>query len=199
MAKACAQMRQWRQQFPDCRDFKISVNVSNQQFLHPDCTERINEILQRTGLPPQNLTLEITESAFIDHDENTQATLNWITDQHISLSIDDFGTGYSSLSYLYRFPVSTVKIDRSFIQAAALARNSGTIVEAIIALGHKLGLAVVAEGVETSEAVDWLQQQGCNQLQGFLFSRPLPASKVTLLLSELLSDPCQGNGPVPEA
>jgi len=182
MEQACTQMVAWQQQFPDCQDHKVSVNVSNQQLLHPDCTRRIQEILDRTQLPQQNLTLEITESAFIEYDETTQATFDWITVQQIGLSIDDFGTGYSSLSYLYRFPVSTVEIDRSFIQSAALTRNSGAIVEAIIALGHKLNLAVVAEGVETPDAVSWLQRHQCNQLQGFLFSRPLPVTAVNLLL-----------------
>ncbi|MEO1590551.1 MAG: bifunctional diguanylate cyclase/phosphodiesterase [Cyanobacteria bacterium J06632_22] len=189
MAEACAQMVAWQQQFPTCQNFKISVNVANQQFLHPDCTQRIEDILRRTQLSPQNLTLEITESAFLDYGDTTQATLNWIMAQQIGLSIDDFGTGYSSLSYLYRFPVSTVKIDRSFIQSRALACNSGTIVEAIIALGHKLGFDVVAEGVETPEAVDWLRDHRCNQLQGFLFSRPVPSTAATaLLVNETSSD-----------
>lgn len=182
MTQACAQMAAWQQQFPECSSLTISVNMASQQLLHPDCSQRIREILKNTQLPPQCLTLEMTESAFIEHHETTQATLAWIASQRIGLSIDDFGTGYSSLSYLYRFPVSTVKIDQSFIQAAALACNSGAIVEAIIALGHTLGLQVVAEGVETLEAMNWLKAHHCHHLQGFLFSRPVTAAAATALL-----------------
>ncbi len=187
MTQACAQMVAWQQQFPAFAHMTISVNVSNRQFVHPDCIQKIDEVLSQTQLAPDCLTLEITESAFMAHNETTQATLCWIAAQQIGLSIDDFGTGYSSLSYLYRFPISTIKIDRSFIQAAALAQNSGTIVESVIALGHKLGLRVVAEGVETTTAVSWLQAHQCDQLQGFLFACPVTASEATALLAQGLA------------
>ncbi|MEM6349731.1 MAG: bifunctional diguanylate cyclase/phosphodiesterase [Cyanobacteria bacterium P01_D01_bin.14] len=182
MAEACAQLADWQRQLTDCESITISVNVSIQQFLAADCTQQIERILEQTQLPPQCLTLEITENAFMSPSKTLDTTLAWISQRQIGLSIDDFGTGYSSLSYLYRFPVSTIKIDRSFIQASSLNCKSGPIVEAIIALGHKLGLQIVAEGVESTEAVTWLQSHQCHQLQGFLFSRPLPAATAAALL-----------------
>ncbi|MEM9511522.1 MAG: EAL domain-containing protein, partial [Cyanobacteria bacterium P01_E01_bin.48] len=133
------------------------------------------------------LKLEITESIYMHSAVATEIKLRELKRLGVKLSVDDFGTGYSSLSYLYRFPIDTLKVDRSFIHNLGVSDDSSIIVESILLLGEKLGLDVVAEGVETMEEVRWLQDRGCKNAQGFLFSRPLPVHEIDLLLSETVS------------
>ena len=183
MRQACHQLKTWQQQFPHCNNMVMSINLSSKQFAQPEFTDIVETILSETGLSAQNVKLEITESIFMNSSDATHTKFKWLQDNQIHLSIDDFGTGYSSLSYLYRFPLQTLKIDRSFIHRLTAYYSSKTIVEAIIILGHKLGLNLIAEGVETIEELDWLRQQGCESVQGFLLSCPLTAKAMTTLLA----------------
>jgi diguanylate cyclase (GGDEF)-like protein len=181
LRQACQQMQSWQQEFSGCQAMVMSVNLSCRQFFQADLIEQIERILIDTKLSPQNLKLEITESLFISHTEATRFKLRRLRSRGIQLSIDDFGTGYSSLSYLYRFPINTLKIDRSFICRLGSKGENSEIVEAITVLAHKLGMDVVAEGVETPEQLEKLRAIGCEQAQGYLFSPPVPAEKVTEL------------------
>jgi diguanylate cyclase (GGDEF)-like protein len=168
---ACQEASLW----PD--DLQVSVNVSPVQFQQPDLGDMVVEILARTGFPPHRLELEMTESVLIQHAEQALATLEKLRDYGVRLSLDDFGTGYSSLSYLRRYPFNKIKIDRSFIQALGDGSGAGVLARAIVALGHSLGMEVTAEGVETVEQYRFLEQEACNQVQGYLFGKPVPARK----------------------
>jgi diguanylate cyclase (GGDEF)-like protein/PAS domain S-box-containing protein len=170
--QACHQMQKWHVNHPTTALEKISVNLSVKQFYQTDLVERISQILHSTGLNAKNLLLEITESAILVNSEAT-ATLLQLWDLGIELSIDDFGTGYSSLERLYNFPISVLKIDRSFINSINANYRNLEIVEIIISLAHKLGLNVIAEGVETQEQLMLLKNLKCEYAQGYFFSEPL--------------------------
>lgn len=177
---ACAQTRAWHQLgFPTLR---IAVNLSARQFRHRALTDTIMQTLSDTGLAPQYLELELTESLVMKHPSADIATLKKLNAAGIQLSIDDFGTGYSSLSYLKRLPITAVKIDRSFIGGLPNELDDAAIVTAIIAMAHRLMLAVVAEGVETDGHLQFLRGQECDEVQGFLFSPPVPKDEFTHLL-----------------
>ncbi|WP_414572455.1 EAL domain-containing protein [Nostoc sp. CCY 9925] len=170
--QACRQMEHWLVNHRDTSLQKMSVNLSVKQFSQRDLIERIGQILNSTGLDGKNLVLEITESAIV---ENSQAieTLSQLQELGIELSIDDFGTGYSSLERLYNFPISVLKIDRSFINPISTDSRNLEIVEIIVSLAHKLGVNVTAEGVETKEQLAFLQKLKCEYAQGYFFSEPL--------------------------
>ncbi|MBW4541159.1 MAG: EAL domain-containing protein [Myxacorys chilensis ATA2-1-KO14] len=187
LRQACQQMRLWQQQFACCQFMVMSVNLSSKQFLQPDLVKQIDQILSQTGLQHHNLKLEITESLLMNQGEATQSKLTQLSNSGIRLSLDDFGTGYSSLSYLYRFPIHTLKIDRSFISRLGVTGETLEIVEAIIVLAHKLGMYVIAEGVETPEQLEQLRAICCEQAQGYLFSPPLPADRITQFLTKQAS------------
>lgn len=181
--QSCQQMRDWQNQFPSQDSLRISVNLSTRQFLQPDLSDRIADILQETGLDPRCLDLEITEGLLVSDRTSMQRRLDQLKKLGIQLSLDDFGTGYSSLSYLHSFRVNTVKIDRSFIQNIPTDNQSLAVVEAILLLCHRLGLTVVAEGVETQEQLDFLRQIGCDAIQGFLTSPAVPAKAIATWLT----------------
>ncbi len=178
---ACRQARAWQELGTSTR---IAVNLSALQFRQPDLAGVILDILKENGLDPGLglLELELTESLLMNNADKTLATLNALHEKGIGFSIDDFGTGYSSLSYLKRFPIDSLKIDQSFVRDLAHDLDDAAIVGAIIALGHALGLKVVAEGVETMKQLARLREMGCDEAQGYLFSRPIPAGKMTQLL-----------------
>lgn len=181
---ACRQGRVWQQLgFPPIR---IAVNLSALQFRQPDLVGMVARILTETGLDPglQELEFELTESLLMKNVEETAATLHRLHEMGVKLSIDDFGTGYSSLSYLKRFPLNSLKIDQSFVRDLSSNPDDAAIVSAIIALGHGLKLSVIAEGVETAGQLAYLREMKCDEMQGFLFSRPVPASEITQLLHE---------------
>ncbi len=180
---AARQVHDWHRRFENGLPLAIAVNLSPKQFLQPDLLEHIARILRETELDPSSLKLEITESAIMENAENTIAVLAGLKLLDIKLSIDDFGTGYSSLSYLHRFPVDTLKVDRSFVSNMTTGDENYEIVRTIINLAHTLGLAVVAEGPETAEQVAQLRTLGCEHGQGFFFARPMEAEKVEELLS----------------
>lgn len=155
-------------------DLSISVNLSPLQFVQANLVERILAILGKHGVSTAKLELEITETAMMTNLAKTVETLNQLVQAGLSISIDDFGTGYSSLSYLKKFPIRTLKIDRSFIRDLPHDLSDSQLVETIILMAHNLGISVVAEGVESEEQLEWLKRYGCEQIQGFLFSKPLP-------------------------
>lgn len=162
----------------------IAVNLSSLQFNHVNLVENIKSVLQSTKLDPPLLDIEITESMLMGDMEKTIAILHKLSEMGIRLSIDDFGTGYSSLNYLRRFDIDTLKIDRSFVCDIATDPDAAAIVSVTIMLGHTLGLNVVAEGVETWEQMEFLDENGCDQIQGYLFSRPLPEEEFRKILAE---------------
>ena len=139
-------------------------------------------IVRNTDIQPQSLELEITESLLMRNVEETIAALHAFKDAGIRLSVDDFGTGYSSLSYLKQFPIDSLKIDQSFVQDLHNNSDDAAICSAIIAMAKELGLSVVAEGVELEEQAEFLRRQGCDQIQGFIYSKPLPADEVEAIL-----------------
>ena len=177
---ACAQARAWHAAgYPR---LLIAVNISARQFQHPDFVNLVQRTLRDTGLPPEKLELEITESAVMQDAEKTIATLNALHALGVTLSIDDFGTGYSSLSYLKRFPLAKLKVDQSFVRNLSTSPNDAAIARAVILLGHSLNLTVIAEGVETEAQLAWLRAQHCEEMQGYLFSRPVAAPEFETLL-----------------
>ncbi|MBU1426648.1 MAG: EAL domain-containing protein [Gammaproteobacteria bacterium] len=179
---ACKQARSW--QAAGIPDVHIAVNLSTLQFKQPDFAGLVLGILKENGLDPAlgTIELELTESLLMNNAESAVETLLNLHAAGIQFSIDDFGTGYSSLSYLKRFPINSLKIDQSFVRDLSSDKEDEAIVAAIIALGHSLGLKVVAEGVETEAQHEQLRNKGCNEMQGFLFSRPVPESEMTYLL-----------------
>jgi diguanylate cyclase (GGDEF)-like protein len=180
---ACQQARAW--QLLGLPETRIAVNLSALQFRQIDLAGIILNIFKEHGLEPSlgTLELELTESLLMKNTEGTIATLRRLHDYGIQLSIDDFGTGYSSLSYLKRFPISSLKIDQSFVRDISKKGDDAAIVGAIIALGHSLGLNVIAEGVETEEQLEYLRLMKCDEMQGYLFSHPVPAEEMTRLLT----------------
>ncbi|MGE4293015.1 MAG: putative bifunctional diguanylate cyclase/phosphodiesterase, partial [Desulfovibrio sp.] len=185
---ACAQVALWKQRFPgqffEAPDhLSVSLNFSGKHLKQPVLIGRIEEALTRYGLNPAMVNLEITEHTLMDNPVHAGEMLNKLKEVGVGLCIDDFGTGYSSLSYLQRFPIDVVKIDRSFVTGLEHDRDSRTIVNTVISLGLALGLKVVAEGVETPEQLDILQQAGCRYAQGYLFSRPVSAEDAERMLA----------------
>jgi diguanylate cyclase (GGDEF)-like protein/PAS domain S-box-containing protein len=162
----------------------VAVNISARQFRNEGLADMIADVLHETGLEPRWLDLELTESMIMDHPEEAAAMMSRLKETGISLSLDDFGTGYSSLNYLRRFPVDTLKIDRSFIADVESDPGSASVANSIIDIAHNLGIEAVAEGVETVEQLDFLRRCGCDKFQGFLFSRPVPAEQFAELLRE---------------
>jgi EAL domain-containing protein (putative c-di-GMP-specific phosphodiesterase class I) len=181
LRKACAQIKTW--QSAGMRVPRISVNVSSKQFKARTVTESVVGALKASGINPQHLGLEITEGAIMDHAERNVRTLHELKALGLTLSIDDFGTGYSSLSYLKRFPIDELKIDRSFVTDVDKNPDDAAIVIAVIAMAHCLGLAVVAEGVETQAQRDFLAGRGCDEAQGYLYSKPISAEAFGSLLA----------------
>lgn len=171
LCQACTEAASWE------KPLRIAVNVSPLQFRHGDLPGLIDEILVETGLEPERLELEITEGVMITDFDRTMLVLHRIKALGVRIALDDFGTGYSSLSYLHMFPLSTLKIDRSFVANLGVASEAAAITRAVIALGHALGIEVVAEGVETREQLDFLIDEGCNYMQGYMLGRPLPAEQ----------------------
>jgi diguanylate cyclase (GGDEF)-like protein/PAS domain S-box-containing protein len=172
---ACAQNKAW--QDAGLPPFVVSVNVSVRQFRQDNLVQTIAEVLQETGLEARYLEVELTESAVMHDADQFIAMLGQLNDLGVQIALDDFGTGYSSLSYLKRFPVDRLKVDRSFVQDIGHDHDDATIVRTIIALGHNLGLKVVAEGVETEQQIEFLRANNCDELQGYYFGRPLPGAE----------------------
>jgi diguanylate cyclase (GGDEF)-like protein/PAS domain S-box-containing protein len=183
---ACKQARQWHQ--AGFAGLRMAVNISGCQFKQADFIDRIDRILQATDLDPEHLEIELTESIVMEHSEETLLTLTDIKVRGIKLAIDDFGTGYSMLSYLKYFPIDRIKIDRSFVRDITTDSDDAAITEAIVVMAHSLKLKVVAEGVETVEQLEFLRRCGCEEAQGYYFSRPHPIDRAELFLSRHFGD-----------
>ncbi len=177
---ACTQAKVW-----DTAGFatlQVAVNLSGRQFQHYDLPALVAKVLNETGINPGRLDMELTESIMIHNTDVTLATMEQVRGLGVVFSLDDFGTGYSSLSYLKRFPISTLKIDQSFVGGIASDPNDATIVRTIITMSHSLGIRVIAEGVETAEQLDFLRTYECDAIQGYYFSKPLTADAMTDML-----------------
>jgi EAL domain-containing protein (putative c-di-GMP-specific phosphodiesterase class I) len=178
---ACRQNQAWRA--AGLAPITVSVNVSPRQFEEPQLVERVARALQDSGLDPEGLELEVTESLIMRDLARSVGKMRELKAMGVSLSIDDFGTGYSSLSALKTFPISRLKIDKSFVSDLADSVDDQAIALAVISLGHRLHLRVIAEGVETAQQRDFLRAHGCDEMQGYLFSRPVPAPAIAALLA----------------
>ncbi len=173
---ACQQVQDWIG--TGIKPFRISVNISAKQFRNKNLIDSIHNVLETSGLDPKYLELELTESMFVEDTEYAINVMHDLKKQGVSLSIDDFGSGYSSLSYLKKFPVDFLKIDRSFIKDSEVNDKDEAIATAIASLAHSLKLGIVAEGVETEHQANVLKKKGCHELQGFLFSKPIPGHEM---------------------
>uniref|UniRef100_UPI00403ECF9D sensor domain-containing protein n=1 Tax=Pseudomonas sp. MAG733B TaxID=3122079 RepID=UPI00403ECF9D len=182
ISEACRQLKTWHQ--AKVRVPKVSVNISARQFSDGQLGTRIATILKETGLPPACLELELTESILMREVSEAMQILDGLKNLGLSIAVDDFGTGYSSLNYLKQFPIDVLKIDRTFVDGLPSGEQDAQIARAIIAMAHSLNLAVIAEGVETQEQLDFLREHGCDEVQGYLFGRPMPADKFEVQFSD---------------
>lgn len=180
LQEACRQLREWHARGLSIR---VAINVSSEEFNQPQFAESVLGVVRRSGIPAAALELEITESLLMRNSKGTVETLRRLRAAGLGLAVDDFGTGYSSLSYLQEFPVHAIKIDQTFIRDLHKSRDNAAIVAAILAMARELRLKVIAEGVETEEQLEYLRGYGCDEIQGFLFSKPLPAQEFEALLA----------------
>ncbi|MEB3295612.1 MAG: EAL domain-containing protein [Synechococcales bacterium] len=184
LQEACRQLAKWQLKYPQHRPLSVSVNLSSRQFSQPGLMTLIQDVLKETGLHPQALKLEITESALMENTESAMDTLLQLKSMGVQLSVDDFGTGYSSLGYLYRFPMDILKIDRSFVSRVDTDGEKLELVRTIITLAWNLGMEVIAEGVETTKQLAQLKMLKCEFGQGYLFSKPLSISAMETFLTQ---------------
>ena len=183
LAEACRQMRVWQIKFPGHPPMQMSVNLAGRQFAQPNLIEQIEEVLAETGLDTQSLKLEVTETVIMEHAEEAAVVLVKLRGKGIKLLMDDFGTGYSSLSYLHRFPVSTLKIDASFVRRMDVDRKDADIIETIVTLAHTLDMDLVAEGVETASQLAQLRALKVEYGQGYYFAKPLDSDEAEALIA----------------
>ena len=178
LTHACRQLKRWQREIPSFAEMAVGVNISHRQFVSPAVVDDIARILRETELAPQNLKLEVTESAAMQNAAQTIETMARLRAMGVLIYMDDFGTGYSSLSQLQRMPLDALKIDRAFVKDMNNDEISRSIVESIIALAHTMRLRVIAEGVETADQAARLAESGCDYLQGYHFGRPMPVERV---------------------
>jgi EAL domain-containing protein (putative c-di-GMP-specific phosphodiesterase class I) len=189
LESACQQIKQW--QDAGFGDIAVAVNLSAVQFSQQNLLKRILGTLKKAGICANQLELEITESTIMQDIDAASSTMRALHCSGMRISIDDFGTGYSSLNHLKRFPINTVKIDRSFIRDITSDSDDAAIVSAIISMAHSMGLRVIAEGVETEQQLNVLRELHCNEIQGFLFSPPVPHDVATALLDQTIESRLQ--------
>ncbi len=200
LEEACQQLRAWQLSLPTSATVSMSVNLSVRQLEREQIVNEVSTVIDRFGLDPSTITLEITESMVMDDTELTSRRLAALRAIGVQLAVDDFGTGYSSLRYMEQFPVDVLKIDRSFVDG--LGRGQATpVVQAIIELAQRLGVHTVAEGIERREQLEVLQSLGCDLGQGYFFSGPVEADALADLLAASLIDGrrflFQQGGPAP--
>ena len=179
--QACAAARLLRTEYSEA--FQVALNISPRQFRDPNLITTIRRCLREAGLPPEALEIEITETMLMQDIEAATQTVQRLHDIGTSLAIDDFGTGYSSLNYLKKFPIDTVKVDRSFVMDIPQSEDDMAITSAVIAMAHKLKMSVVAEGVETDAQREFLLNHDCEYAQGYLFGKPMPLQMMRSLLA----------------
>ena len=185
LREACLQIKRWQDKFPSDKPLYMTVNLSAKQFAQSDLIDQVSKILAETEMDPNFLKLEITESVVMDDFESAAAMLSQLRALGVRLSIDDFGTGYSSLTYLHRFPIDTLKIDRSFV--TRMDKENVEIVRTILMLAENLGMDAVAEGVETQEQMTLLRNLSCQSGQGFFFSKPMSVAGAEEIIAETYS------------
>jgi EAL domain-containing protein (putative c-di-GMP-specific phosphodiesterase class I) len=183
LREACLQIRRWEKSYPAVGDWTVHVNLSSNHFIQSNLVETIKGIIQETGFDFKRVNIEITESAIMDNLELATLTIRHLRDFGIHISIDDFGTGYASLNYLTRFPVDVLKLDMSFVSRIMSDGNTREIIDTVVKLAGKLGIRVIAEGVETVEQMYVLHDLGCEFGQGYLFSRPIEKDAVARMVS----------------
>jgi diguanylate cyclase (GGDEF)-like protein/PAS domain S-box-containing protein len=187
MKEACLQIKKWQLESPSFKDLAISVNLSGNHFNESDLIEFVQQTLEETELSPDSLKLEITESTLLEKDDTTTNTLAKLQDLGVQIQIDDFGTGYSSLSYISNFPIDALKIDNSFVRSMMEDSNNLQIIKAIISLSNRLGVGVIAEGVESQNQLNQLKDLGCEYGQGFYVAIPMNGKDVSTMLNETAS------------
>ncbi len=197
LATACNQLRAWQQ--AGCPPISVAVNIAGSHFRQPTLLHSVADALKRSELDSHLLEIELTESMLMDNVESTIALLHDLKNMGARLAIDDFGTGYSSLAYLKRFPLDTLKIDRSFIKDAPADAGDAALTSAIIGMAHSLELGVVAEGVETQSQFDFLRDRGCDVIQGYLVSRPIPPEQIAEFIENRNAAPAALRGPKAKA
>jgi EAL domain-containing protein (putative c-di-GMP-specific phosphodiesterase class I) len=170
------------------KDLKVAINLSSRQFQDENLVAYISSVIKKYNVKPSQLEFEITESISMLNMEETLRILSELNSIGVSIAIDDFGTGHSSLLYLKKFPIKTLKVDKSFVMDMATDKSDKVIAKTVIQMAHSLNLSTVAEGVETQEQVDLLKDMGCNYLQGYLFSKPIPKSEFTKFLQNYTPD-----------
>jgi EAL domain-containing protein (putative c-di-GMP-specific phosphodiesterase class I) len=184
LQESCRQMRQWQLEYPNAEQMSVSVNLSGRQFQDPELMEDIEAAVHSSGIDPRLLQLEITESVVMQEPEATVFKLRALKALGINLAVDDFGTGYSSLAYLKRFPIDVLKIDRAFVGGLADGEHDVAIVQTVVSLAKALGLRTTAEGIEEQAQWELLEEFGCDQGQGYFYSRPLRADAIPVLLEK---------------
>ena len=184
LREACRQVQHWREIHEDLRDVSVTVNISIRQFMKKELVNIVSTALKSSGLPPQSLILEITESFMLQDTEATILKLHDLKKLGVRLAIDDFGTGYSSLSYLQRFPIDILKIDKSFVDKLGQGSEGNAVARAIIMMGDSLNLRTIAEGIEHPDQIRELQDLGCGAGQGFHFSRPIAPDAMSAFLAK---------------
>ncbi len=190
LREACQQSQRWQVQgYPPLR---VAVNLSVRQFEHGDLVEMVERVLAETGLAPQHLELEITESLLLHSDSINLEALQCLHGRGVHIALDDFGTGYSSLSYLQRFPIDTLKIDQSFVRGLPDSPDDVAIASAIIGMAHSLNMLVIAEGVETAAQLEFLRERGCDQVQGYYLGRPMPPEALERFRRDYVAKARQG-------
>jgi len=190
LAEACRQAKAW--QDAGLPPLRVSVNLSSRQFRSETLFESVSEALRASGLPPHLLELELTESLLVENVDHAMGVMGKLKAIGTAISIDDFGTGYSSLGYLKRFPIDSLKIDKSFVRDIATSPKDAAIVRAISGLARSLGIGLIAEGVEEPRQMEFLRARHCTEMQGFLFSKPLPAASMVEALSRSYTMPREG-------
>ena len=184
LGEACGQLRRWQQKRPDLEALSMSVNLSKHQLTHADLMKTVTQVIEKTGIEPRSLTLEVTESTIMDNADDLTPILSQLQGVGVRLAMDDFGTGHSSLGFLHRAPMDILKIDRSFIHSPGKTKDYGAIIQTVVQLAHTLKMQVIAEGIETQEQLVLLQSLDCNLGQGFLFSEPLETEAAERFLAE---------------
>jgi EAL domain-containing protein (putative c-di-GMP-specific phosphodiesterase class I) len=172
---ACAQLRTWHERVPSLAGVTLSINVSGHQFRRPTFVEDLWRTVGEAGVDPRFVAIEVTEAVIMDHVEESAAKLSRLRDMGIQIHVDDFGTGYSSLSYLHRFPITAVKIDRSFVAGLPGHVESEEVIKAIVSIAESLDFDVIAEGVENAQQLQKLEELRCRYGQGFLLAKPVAA------------------------
>ena len=187
LREACRQVRAWQTSIPGAEHLSVHVNLSARDLQHEGLADEIGETVRASGLAPADVILEITETTLVQDAAAVATELGKLKELQVELALDDFGTGFSSLSHLYEFPIDIIKIDRSFVGALGIDTRSPDLVKALVELGHTLGLAVVAEGVEELAQLKYLRSIGCERAQGYYFAKPLPADQLETFLPTVLS------------